>query len=120
MFKNHPTIPLAAALLAGAVAFASPTASLALGEQDYIGSIELVGFSYCPEGTTEMRGQLLAVQNYQALYSLLGNRFGGDAGKGTFQLPNMMEVENGRYVPKAPVEGMRYCMVIDGDYPSQF
>ena len=57
-------------------------------------------------------GRLLKInENYenQALFSLLGCNFGGDW-KITFALPNMTEV-------KSPVEGAKYYIVTQGQFP---
>ena len=54
----------------------------------YIGEIRNFGFSYAPEGWAFCNGQLLSIAEHVALYSLLGNRFGGD-GSVTFALPDL-------------------------------
>ncbi|TYK73505.1 tail fiber protein [Comamonas sp. Z3] len=61
---------------------------LACGTEDYTGSVCVVAFSWCPAGTERMDGRVLQINNYQALYSLIGVTYGGD-GKSTFQLPDM-------------------------------
>lgn len=53
----------------------------------FIGQIIQVGFSYAPDGWATCQGQQMAVSQNQALFSLLGNTFGGD-GRTTFNLPN--------------------------------
>ena len=57
----------------------------------FIGEIRAVGFNYVPEGWASCNGQLLAINQYSALYSLLGTAFGGD-GRNTFGLPNLQAV----------------------------
>lgn len=54
----------------------------------YIGEIRVVTFNYAPTGWLQCNGQLLAVQQYQALFALLGITYGGN-GSTTFQLPNL-------------------------------
>lgn len=110
------TAALLAAALCG-LALATPGPARALGDRDYVGSIELVGFTYCPQGTIPLHGQLLPTDDFPLLFSVLGNRYGGDGAKGTFAVPDYREIEDGRYVDRAPVPGMRYCLVTDGDYP---
>ncbi len=107
---------LAALFVLGATLAGGP-AALALGDSDYVGSLELVGFNFCPQGTVAPRGQELRVADYQLLYAVIGNRYGGDAGKGTFKLPNLAEITANGLQDKAPLAGLRYCMVIDGQYP---
>src|SRR5262245_37195252 len=46
------------------------------------------GGNYAPQGWALCNGQLLSIQVNSALYSLLGNVYGGD-GVSTFALPNL-------------------------------
>jgi microcystin-dependent protein len=48
----------------------------------------LVAFNYAPKGWTQCAGQLLAISQNQALFSLLGTTYGGD-GRTTFALPDL-------------------------------
>lgn len=52
-----------------------------------IGSIQLVGFSWSPEGFVSCNGQLLDISQNQALYSLIGVTWGGD-GRTVFAVPD--------------------------------
>lgn len=54
----------------------------------YVGQIMMCGFGYAPRGFAACNGQLLPILQNQALYSLLGPRFGGD-GSTNFALPNL-------------------------------
>ena len=54
----------------------------------YIGAICQVGYNYCQRGFARTDGQLLAISQYQALFSLLGTTYGGD-GRTTFALPDL-------------------------------
>ena len=54
----------------------------------YIGTILAVGFNYAPVGWALCNGQLLQVQANQALFSLIGTKYGGN-GTTTFGLPNL-------------------------------
>jgi microcystin-dependent protein len=54
----------------------------------FIGTIIPTGFSYAPEGWIMCNGQLLSINNYQALYAVLGTRFGGN-GQTTFGVPDL-------------------------------
>lgn len=53
-----------------------------------IGTIIAVGFNYTPAGWLPCNGQLLSVQNYMPLFSLLGTAYGGD-GQTTFGIPDL-------------------------------
>jgi len=54
----------------------------------FVGSIWSFGFNFAPTGWAQCNGQLLAINNYQALYALIGTTYGGD-GQTTFGVPNM-------------------------------
>ena len=56
--------------------------------EPFLGSILVVGFGYAPVGFALCNGQLLPINQNQALFSLLGTTFGGD-GRVTFGLPNL-------------------------------
>jgi microcystin-dependent protein len=55
---------------------------------NYLGEIRLFSFDYAPQGWHLCDGSLLNVQQNMALFSLLGNTYGGD-GKTTFALPDL-------------------------------
>jgi microcystin-dependent protein len=50
--------------------------------------IKIMSFSYAPRGWAQCNGQLLPVNQNQALFSLLGTTYGGN-GVTTFALPNL-------------------------------
>ena len=54
----------------------------------YLGEIKLVSFNFAPKGWAFCNGQLLPINQNQALFSLLGTTYGGD-GRTTFGLPNL-------------------------------
>jgi microcystin-dependent protein len=54
---------------------------------NFVGEIRIVPFNFAPTGWFLCNGQLLAISQYAALFSLLGTYYGGD-GKSTFGLPN--------------------------------
>jgi len=54
----------------------------------YLGSICVFGFNYAPYGWSYCNGQILPIQQYAALFSLLGTTYGGN-GTSTFGLPNL-------------------------------
>lgn len=53
----------------------------------FLGEIRMVGFNFAPKGWAACNGQLMAISQNSALFSLLGTFYGGD-GKVTFGLPN--------------------------------
>lgn len=56
--------------------------------EPFIGTILAFGFNFPPRGWAFCNGTLLPIRQYTALFSLLGNYYGGD-GKVTFGLPNL-------------------------------
>ncbi|WP_115572284.1 phage tail protein [Xanthomonas campestris] len=54
----------------------------------FMGQIMMTGFVFAPKYFAQCNGQLLPVNQNQALFSLLGTRFGGN-GSTTFALPDM-------------------------------
>ncbi|NNE26624.1 MAG: phage tail protein [Saprospiraceae bacterium] len=56
--------------------------------EPFLGQIQLFGFSFAPSGWALCNGQLLAISQNQALFSLLGTIYGGD-GRTTFALPDL-------------------------------
>src|SRR6195256_5767640 len=55
--------------------------------EPYLGQIEAFAFGFAPKGWTPCQGQLLAIAQNQALFSLLGTTYGGN-GVTTFALPD--------------------------------
>ena len=56
--------------------------------EPYLSEIRLFSFNFAPTGWAACNGQLLPINQNQALFSLLGTTFGGD-GTTTFALPNL-------------------------------
>jgi microcystin-dependent protein len=54
----------------------------------FVAEIRIFGFNFAPKGWAQCSGQLLAISQNTALFSLLGTNYGGD-GRVTFGLPNM-------------------------------
>lgn len=54
----------------------------------FIGEIRMFGGTFAPEGWAFCFGQLLSINDYPALFSLLGTTYGGD-GRNTFGLPDL-------------------------------
>lgn len=54
----------------------------------YLGQITMFGFGFPPKGWALCNGQTLAINQNQALFSLLGTTYGGN-GVTTFLLPNL-------------------------------
>jgi microcystin-dependent protein len=57
-------------------------------QDEYIGVIKTFAGTYCPMGYMYCDGQTLQIVQYQALYAVIGNVYGGD-GRTTFNLPDL-------------------------------
>lgn len=53
----------------------------------FLGEIKIVSFNFAPQGWVLCNGQLLPINQNQALFSLLGTTYGGN-GQTTFALPD--------------------------------
>lgn len=87
---------------------ASPAPPKSASPDLRVGSVFLVSFPYCPEGSLEADGRTLTIVDNQILYSLYGIAYGGD-GKTDFKLPDLRA--------KVPLPEMHYCVVSAGVYP---
>ena len=56
--------------------------------EPFLSEIRLMSFNFAPKGWALCNGQLLPINQNQALFSLLGTTFGGD-GRVNFQLPQL-------------------------------
>ncbi len=54
----------------------------------FLGEIRPFGFNFAPYGWMQCNGQVLPIQQYSALFSLLGTYYGGN-GSTNFALPNL-------------------------------
>ena len=54
----------------------------------YLGEIRMFAGNYAPEGWAMCNGQLLMINQNEALFSLIGTTYGGD-GQTTFALPDL-------------------------------
>jgi len=67
--------------------------------EPFLGEIKIISWNFPPKGWAFCNGQLLPINQNQALFSILGTTYGGD-GRQTFGLPNLqgrtpMHVGNG-------------------------
>ena len=56
--------------------------------EPYVGEIDVFSFNFAPKGYAFCNGQLLAINQNAALFSLVGTFYGGN-GSNNFQLPNL-------------------------------
>lgn len=57
-------------------------------QEAYLGEIRLTAFSFPPQGWAFCNGQLLPINQHQALFALLGTTYGGN-GVNSFALPDL-------------------------------
>ena len=75
----------------------------------YLGQIDTFAFNYAPTGWMACQGQLLPINKYTALFSLLGTTYGGD-GINDFALPKLG--------PVGGQDGPNYFICVQGGaYP---
>jgi microcystin-dependent protein len=82
----------------------------ASSDTQLLGSLLLIPYDFVPLSFEKCAGQVLPIPSNPALFTLLGNRFGGD-GKKTFGLPDMRGQE--------PIKGLSYLIATAGIYPSR-
>jgi microcystin-dependent protein len=80
--------------------------------EEYIGDIKLFAGTYCPQYFMYCDGQTLSIQQYTALFSILGTQYGGD-GRVTFCLPNLNKT------PIAAGTSLKYVICTQGLYPAR-
>jgi microcystin-dependent protein len=73
---------------------------------EMLATIKLFAGSYTPTGFMACDGRTLPIRSNEALFSILGNNYGGDSNQ-TFKLPKL----------EAPVEHMRWIICVNGLYP---
>jgi microcystin-dependent protein len=101
---------LSAALLA-LISIVAPRPALAQSTP-FLGEIDTFAFNFCPNGWLPVNGQLLPINQYQALFSLLGVNYGGD-GMSTFALPKWGPIYT------ANGAALTLCIAITGVFPSR-
>lgn len=78
----------------------------------YMGEIRYFAFDFVPSGFVPCDGQLVRIAEFNALYALLGTRFGGD-GLETFALPKLPHKDGD------PDHALMLlpCIAVDGMFP---
>ena len=84
------------------------------GSNPFLGEVETFAFNFCPLGWVVPNGQILAISQNAALFSLLGTTYGGD-GTSNFALPIIKPIFT--VSPGAPP--LTVCMATSGIFPSR-
>jgi microcystin-dependent protein len=85
----------------------------------YLGELKLMSFNYAPVGWAQCNGQLMLINQNQALFSLLGTMYGGN-GQTTFALPDMrgrVPLHRGSLTQGSPI-GQEAHTVNQGEMPA--
>jgi microcystin-dependent protein len=86
----------------------------------YIGEIKIVAFNFPPRGWAMCNGQLLPINQNQALFSILGTMYGGN-GVTNFALPNLqgrMPVHQGNGITVGSTGGEAAHTLTTNELPS--
>lgn len=88
--------------------------------EPFIGEVRLFGFEFAPRGWALCAGQLLSIQQNQALFSLLGTTYGGN-GTTTFALPDLrgrVPVHIATNIPLGQMAGEESHTLISNELPA--
>lgn len=77
--------------------------------EPFIGQIALFPYNFAPRGWMECSGQALSLSQNTALYSVIGNTYGGNYTY--FNLPNLTDA--------SPISGLKYYICVQGIFPSR-
>lgn len=83
-------------------------------DEGTIGEVRVFAGQFAPRGWSFCDGSTLPIADNEALYSILGNQYGGN-GQTNFQLPNLAPLfeSDGDKTP------LRYVICKEGYYPTQ-
>ncbi|MEM7116762.1 MAG: tail fiber protein [Chloroflexota bacterium] len=88
--------------------------------EPYLGEVRIFGFNFPPAGWAKCDGQLLSIEQNQALFSLLGTTYGGD-GRTSFALPELrgaVPIHIGDSDPQGSYGGTESQTLEVGEMPS--
>ncbi|MFK7944755.1 MAG: tail fiber protein [Paracoccaceae bacterium] len=97
--------------------FPSPGGGAADPDQAFLGEITLFAGNFAPGGFALAQGQLLPVNQFDALFSLLDDRYGGD-GRTSFALPDFSErvaIDESAGNPVGTVRGENFSTIEAAD-----
>lgn len=80
--------------------------------EGYIAEIRIFAGNFAPNGWAFCNGQILPINQNQALFALIGTSYGGD-GVSNFALPNLPQA------PGTPEGFGRYIICLQGIFPSR-
>lgn len=89
-----------------------------MSPDSFIGSIGTFAGDYAPDGWADCNGQSLPINQYQALYAIIGITYGGN-GSTNFNVPDLRPELNGAKVDWHQVKQPRKCISLLGLWPSR-
>lgn len=88
--------------------------------EPFIGEIRAFSFGFVPQGWALCDGSILNIASNQALYSLLGDTYGGN-GRTTFALPNLqgrVPAQQGNQIAHGESAGEEKHVLTQGEMPA--
>ena len=79
----------------------------------FVGEIEWFPYNFCPVGYLPTDGRILSISSNTALYSLLGNTYGGSLSDSTFALPMLKPLQSEAGGVVTP------CIAVEGVFPAR-
>jgi len=95
----------------------APTPHANASADPFLGEITIFTGSFAPRGWVFCEGQMMAIAQNTALFSIVGTSYGGD-GKTTFKLPDLRDAE-AKLRKDDTTPGPRYIIALQGIYPSR-
>jgi len=80
--------------------------------EPFLGEVRLFAFNFVPRGWAACNGSLLPINQYMALFSLVGTMYGGD-GRSNFALPDL------RGKAPLPADTGAFCIAVQGVFPAR-
>src|SRR2546425_4239312 len=87
--------------------------------EPFLGEIKIISWNFAPKGWSFCNGQLLPINQNQALFSILGTTYGGD-GRQTFALPDLRgraPIHQGQGWIEGQAAGQETHTLISGEMP---
>jgi microcystin-dependent protein len=87
--------------------------------EEYLATVTRFAGGFAPQGFRDCDGQLLPINQWQALFALLGTTYGGD-GRTNFALPDLRERDrHGQPLPFGSNGRPRWIICVEGIFPSR-
>lgn len=85
--------------------------------EEYLATVKRFAGTFAPRGFADCDGRLLPINQWQALFALLGTAYGGN-GQTNFALPDMRDRDkHGQPIPFGSNGKPRWIICIEGPFP---